>query len=281
MNEKQLERLLPRIELNLATVRGMLEWFENYFETGRGDCDIEESHRSAADQREEIVYQLQRIRIEVDVALDVAKLREAAATLREKWATYERERDGLATLRYSAEHMFVECLPLQHLEHLAGAVRALLGGMGAEEHELVILERMLRATAVLVERRGIEPTREHDYQTVMHDYLEAAFDDYKHPIHIDANPLKGFEPDGGVIHLGAAIEFKYVNSKKETKRALSGIFEDTAGYSGSKDWTRFYSVIYQTRPFVSEGVIVRAIKRIAGATWTPVVVTGRGQRTTS
>jgi hypothetical protein len=62
--------------------------------------------------------------------------------------------------------------------------------------------------------------------------------------------LKNF--DCGIASVGAAIEFKIVHTKEQVAVAYSGIAEDTAGYRGSKDWTRFYSVIYQAEPLMLE-----------------------------
>ena len=62
-------------------------------------------------------------------------------------------------------------------------------------------------------------------------------------------------------------------------QAMSGIFEDVSGYSGSLDWTRFFSVIYQTEAFVSEDRVRSEMAR-AGTlfTWKTVLVTGAGGR---
>jgi hypothetical protein len=38
----------------------------------------------------------------------------------------------------------------------------------------------------------------------------------------------------------AAIEFKYAAKEDEVARAIGGIFEDVSGYTGSRDWNRFY-----------------------------------------
>src|SRR5437763_2950268 len=51
--------------------------------------------------------------------------------------------------------------------------------------------------------------------------------------------------------IGAAVEFKFVHAKEEIAGAFSRVAEDTAGYKGSKDWRRFYAVIYQSRALCS------------------------------
>jgi hypothetical protein len=147
----------------------------------------------------------------------------------------------------------------------------------AEAYDLGRLERILRETAMLVRRRGIIPKGELDVQAVMHDYLGAFFTEYTRNITIP-KVIKNFKPDGGVRDLKAAIEFKYAVNDKEVADALSGIYEDMAGYAGSADWSRFYSVLYQTEPFVSENRFSKAISRGGSYSWVPIVVTGSGNR---
>jgi hypothetical protein len=78
--------------------------------------------------------------------------------------------------------------------------------------------------------------------------------------------------------LKAAIEFKFADTREEVSQALGGIFEDVAGYSGSLDWIRFYSVIYQTEAFESEDRIRSEITRAGVLTWKGFLVTGSGTR---
>jgi hypothetical protein len=55
---------------------------------------------------------------------------------------------------------------------------------------------------------------------------------------------------------------------------FSGVAEDTAGYKGSKDWTRFYAVIYQVEPFMRVSKLMNELKRIGAENWNPIVVNG-------
>jgi hypothetical protein len=110
----------------------------------------------------------------------------------------------------------------------------------------------------------------------MHDYLGTFFTEYRHPITI-LGITNDYRPDGGIRNLKTAIEFKYAATHGEVAQALGGIFEDSRGYSGSLDWTRFYSVIYQTEAFESEDRIRAEISR-GGITWKAIIVTGSGSR---
>ena len=135
------------------------------------------------------------------------------------------------------------------------------------------LEAMLRDTPGLVHRRQMAPANEAELQKIMHDYLSACFPDFRlnPPI---GGALKNFKPDCGIASVGAAIEFKIVHTEEQMAVAFSGVAEDTAGYRGSKDWTRFYAVIYQAQPFMLESQLRSDLKRIGAATWTPIVVNG-------
>jgi hypothetical protein len=107
----------------------------------------------------------------------------------------------------------------------------------------------------------------------MHDYLSACFPDFMKNPSI-GGALKNFKPDCGITSVGAAIEFKFVRDEGQVATAFSGVAEDSAGYKGSKDWTRFYAVIYQAEPFMLESHLRSDLKRIGAATWTPIIVNG-------
>ena len=139
------------------------------------------------------------------------------------------------------------------------------------------LEGMLEDTAVLVRRRGTAPAKEKELQDIMHDYLRACFPDFIRNLSI-VGALKTFKPDCGISSVRAAIEFKIVRSETDVKTAFSGIAEDASGYKGSKDWTRFYAVIYQAEPFMSVRRLRHDLKRIGATTWTAYVVNGRTKR---
>jgi hypothetical protein len=135
------------------------------------------------------------------------------------------------------------------------------------------LEQMLRDTPGLVHGRKKAPAGEAELQEIMHDYLRACFPDFT-PNPSIGGTLKHFKPDCGIRSVGAAIEFKIVHTKEQVAIAFSGVAEDTAGYKGSKDWTRFYAVIYQAQPFVLESQFRSDLTRIGATTWEAFVVNG-------
>jgi hypothetical protein len=56
--------------------------------------------------------------------------------------------------------------------------------------------------------------------------------------------------------------------------SFTGIVEDTGAYKGSKDWTRFYAVMYQAKHFILKSQLESDMKRIGAATWKAILVTG-------
>jgi hypothetical protein len=213
------------------------------------------------------------------VVFEAAGLSLTRERLAQKWAEFEKN-GGIGKTNYNAEFDYLESLPLSFVEQMIDSLRACAGEAipTKDAHELALLERFLRNTATLVHKRNAQPTKEKDVQDVMHDYLEATFTQYRRHVTIPGI-VRDFNADGGVRNLKAAIEFKFADSQGELSRAVGGIFEDVSAYSGSLDWTRFYSVIYQTQPFESEDRIKSEMAR-AGTllTWKHILVTGGGAR---
>ena len=56
--------------------------------------------------------------------------------------------------------------------------------------------------------------------------------------------------------------------------------EDHSGYSGSRDWTSFCALIYQTEPFESGERVRSELLRTGMLTWKALLVNGAGSRRT-
>jgi len=182
---------------------------------------------------------------------------------------------GLSLTIDNPEFESCESPALTFLNHMMHGLRiAVSEAISSEEAwKLIRLEAMLRDTAGLVRRRQSALANESELQKIMHDYLSACFSDFTENPAIGGT-LKNFKPDCGITSVGAAIEFKIVHNEDQVATAFSGVAEDTAGYQGSKDWTRFYAVIYQAEAFMLESHLKSDLKRIGAATWTPIVVNG-------
>jgi hypothetical protein len=213
------------------------------------------------------------------VVLDAAQLLETRSQLAQKWAQFAREKDGIGHTRFFSEVDWLESKPLGYLETVVKGVRLLQGTTteSYEAYELSKLYNLLSNTATLAHKRKVFPNNEHDVQNVMHDYLDAFFPQYTPSVQI-ARPIRNFKPDAGVINLRAAIEFKFAAQASEVPTAIGGIFEDEGGYAGSADWTRFYCVLYQTEPFVTNERFQAVFEKTASENWTPILVTGSGSR---
>jgi hypothetical protein len=214
------------------------------------------------------------------VVLEAAEMPEARASLIKVWRGFTVAKEGLRQTDENGEFESCESPALTFLAHLIQGLRMAAGEEISREEVWTLnrLEAMLRDTPGLVHGRGGRPADENELQKIMHDYLRACFPDFRlnPPI---GGTLKNFKPDCGIASVNAAIEFKIVHSKEQMSVAFSGITEDTAGYKGSKDWTRFYAVVYQAQPFMLESHLRSDMKRIGAATWTAIVVNGPTKKT--
>lgn len=213
------------------------------------------------------------------VVLEAADLDQTRRRLIHKWAAFEKD-GGIGKTRYDQQYDYLESKPFVYLDQLVKSVRILASeGLDTRDsYELAMLENILRKTPVLMRGRGVEPENEKQVREVMHDYLGAFFTEYKKEITI-TGVMKDFKPDAGVRNLKAGIEFKFAATQPEVTRAMGGIFEDVSGYAGSLDWTRFYTVIYQTEAFESEDRVKSELARAGTVmTWKALLVTGAGAR---
>lgn len=207
------------------------------------------------------------------IILDAAGMQATIVSLNNAWTKFKADKDGLKATKKDRDSDYIYSLPLTYMRRLVTALRSCTED-GPTVGELKRLEEMLRRTHVLVHDRKEIPKKEHDVQKVMHDYLKAAFLSFTSDARIHKR-LKAFKPDCGVVDLGAAVEFKIVHDRAGVATAISGVIEDIGGYHGSRQWTRFYSVFYLSKPFMSEAEVQRDIDRSGGGgRWTAIVVNG-------
>jgi hypothetical protein len=208
------------------------------------------------------------------VVLEAADMPETRAALIKAWEGFTSLDDGLGHTEDNHKLEFSRSPALIFLEDLIKGLRiSVIEEISSEEGwTLSRLEAMLDDTAALVRRRG-RPGKEHDVQEVMHDYLGVFFPDFRLNPSIGGT-LKNFKPDCGIASVNAAIEFKIVHTEEDVAKAFSGIAEDSAGYKGSKDWTRFYAVIYQAQPFALKSQFRSDMKRIGATQWKTILVNG-------
>lgn len=218
---------------------------------------------------------LHRLYLATTLAVEAAGLPEMCRHLADRWRHATAQGMGRLQMLFGDVHSAEFSLLHDFLEGLKAVVGQGLDPVDA--YNLKRFEQLLRDTAVFMHRRGVQPKNEADIQKVMDELLYAAFIDYSPQVPI-AGIIKNFKPDGGVRSIKAAVEFKFVRSPQEMRGAVSGILEDTAGYRGSADWVRFYSVIYMTGPYESEARFDEELRRAEAPAWTPILVNGAASK---
>jgi hypothetical protein len=209
------------------------------------------------------------------VVLEAADMRETRASVINKWRVFIDDK-GLGHTNDYQEFQNCDSPALTFLERLIKGLRIAVGKAISSEEQWTLrrLEEILRNTSVLIHRRQNPPADEDALKKTMHDYLHACFhSDFRRKPAI-GGILKDFKPDCGITSAGAAIEFKFIRTKENAGVAVTGIVADANGYKGSRDWTRFYVVLYQTEPFISENDFQSEMKRIEATAWTAIVVNG-------
>jgi hypothetical protein len=220
-------------------------------------------------------YLLEKIYNALLVVLEAAGLPQNRNLLIATWDIFRKqEKKGLRYTECDPAYDSCESPALTFVEQIIAGLRMTASPEVSSEEAWILtrLDAMLRKTAVLVRRRGVVPENELQAQAVMEDYLSASFASFTKKLTI-SGAVKSSKPDFGIADVGAAIEFKIAHTEQEAKTAFSGIAEDTAGYKGSKDWTKFFGVVYQAGPFTSEDSFNRDLKRMgAFTTWTLILV---------
>lgn len=238
-----------------------------------GGWDNEGSYESPDDA---MVWHFEQLYDHLLIVLEAAEMPEARAILIAKWAEFKKLSEGLRHTDQFGNFDHLNSPVIEYIDHLVSALRMTVSNEITSEEAWTLerLEEMLNDADTLIHRRKQAPSSEKEFQNFMHDYLRACFPYFETKPQIGGG-IKNFKPDCGISNVGAAIEFKIAHSEEAAKVAFSGVVEDTAGYKGSKQWTRFYAVIYQAKPFLQKSHMKRDMKRIGAATWTPILLNGK------
>ena len=209
------------------------------------------------------------------IVLEAGQMPEVRCAMVRDWVKFTAAKGGLS--RTEEDHEFQDCVSpaFNYVERIVKALRMTVSSQITSEQAWTLsrLEAMLWDTTALVHRRGKPPAKEADLEKIMHDYLSACFPDFDKDPKIGGT-IKNFEPDCGIRSIGAAIEFKLAHTKEQATTSFTGIVEDVGGYKGSKQWTRFYAVMYQAKPFILKSHLESDMKRIGTATWRAILVNG-------
>jgi hypothetical protein len=204
-------------------------------------------------------------------------------TLLEKFTgEFERYKDNLTTLNLVPYIDILHSPVVSLIWHFKNVINCQFEDKKSDdvkmENDLSTLERMLRGTAKIIADRKVQPKNEADVQKEIYNILLHVFPDTVREIPIP-KVVKTFKPDLGVKHLKCAIEYKFVDSEKEAKSCIGGIFEDMMGYEGTDDWKTFFAVIYMTDNYMTQDQIEAEFKLSkAKKNWKPIVVFGKGER---
>lgn len=182
----------------------------------------------------------------------------------------------------------VDVLYSPALAELVAAYRSLLGCFDASpepgtsefalKRDSELLRQVLLGTPKLIADRKLDPKNESEVKREVYGVLLHVFPDTVRELPIP-QASKTYKADIGVPHLRTAVEYKFCDTDAELKAALGGIYEDTKGYGGSLDWTRFVAVIYCTDVFITDAQLREELRRVGmPPAWEVVLVTGRGHR---
>lgn len=210
------------------------------------------------------------------VVLEAAELPATKTALVKKWPEFGKATKGLRHTYTDHEFEYCRSDAFDYLDRLVKALRmTVVSDLTSEEAwTLRRLEAMLNDTDNLLHRKKFAPANEIQLQNFMHDYLRACFPDFRHNPKIGGS-IKNFIPDCGIASVNAAIEFKIAHTEQQAIAAFTGVVEDVGGYKGSKEWTRFYAVMYQAKPFISKSQLDSDMKRIKAATWKAILLHGQ------
>lgn len=193
--------------------------------------------------------------------------------------------------KYEKDFSELEFIPYVHVFHspVLWVFRKYLKAMtshipieGRDESEHQVsrryLEQILRGTPKILSDRKIDPTNEKEVRKEVYSLMIHIFPDTVREIPI-AKVSKTYKPDIGIKSLKCAIEYKFVDSEKEAKSTIGGIFEDIKGYEGSEDWRTFYAVIYMTDMFLTQHQVEAEFELSkVDRNWKPIIVYGKGAR---
>lgn len=143
-----------------------------------------------------------------------------------------------------------------------------------ELYKIQQLENILKGTNTLLKDLKVKIERETDIHKIVFPVLKQIFPETSREVAI-SGPIKSFNADFGIKTISTLIEYKLIKNDKEAKSFLDGILADSKGYSNSKDWNKFYSVLYMNEPYFSESRIIEEYKsKSIHENWIPIITIG-------
>lgn len=275
MKEKVVQRVIEGMEKSLEPCQYVINKIYNWNMNSLFVWGQSQDPADLTKLEDRLAVELKQAAKYIAIYLDMLGLTDTRTDFLVQW---EKLGSDYGKTEWIDEYDHVQSIPLNLLYNYYNALRLTAEPNSPESLEKdplhKLLEYTLHCTALVMKNFGKKPTREHDIQEVMNKHLETVFSDYVTNITIN-KPISGFRPDGGVISLKSAIEFKFCDNMDAVKEAFRGITEDLSGYAGSHDWTTFYSVVYQTEAFTTEHRFQKSLRLTGNAEkWIVIVVTG-------
>ncbi len=253
---------------------------EDYmFDPRRGCPDENDSHEEPDYSEENFYIAVKRFKNLLGVVYEALSLNESKTQL-EAALSKQAKGDGF---EYTAISEFdaIHCPAINILSSYFDALKLCFDE--GKPQQLILLERILKNGGYHVtqytKRETRIPSCEDDVQKAMDEVLKAAFDDYI-PKPSIPKEIKGFEPDGSVKSALALIEYKFISSRDELKKAIDEIFADSVGYFSNENWKHFFVVFYLTDHFDRASTIESQIKNSCSHVDNVevIVITGDGSR---
>ncbi|MGE5565884.1 MAG: hypothetical protein ACM3YN_07005 [Parcubacteria group bacterium] len=272
--EAELKRLVAAVEARSADAIAQV----NTIEGMHGHQDWPESSMEYDSELASLEWRLRRLHLSLSLLLEKLGL---PFMLQQYQDDLEPHKTKFQVIHHFPEDPeFIYSEPLLLMRRVYEALEPVLepdledGYLG----KMTLLEGILRQTAHIIADRGLEPTSEKDVRNAIYDTLKVVFPDTVKEMQIP-QIVKNYRPDVGVKSLEAAIEFKYAISELELKAEIDGIYADMHGYSGSKDWRRFFAVFYTSAPILHQDRLEEQFRWAnANLSWKPIIVHGAGTR---
>ncbi|MBX3183560.1 MAG: hypothetical protein KF915_13110 [Polyangiaceae bacterium] len=254
--------------------------FEHWWMTREFDDDAQPDEEQEL-AKMELRDVLTRIHERLATALEFAALPNALDRMTKRFDAHAEELIALKSVPY-VDVFFSPVL--SELSMAYESFAACLGGVpGTEpkaERERQLLRQILIGTPKLIADRSLDPRSEADVRREIYGLLLHVFPDTVRDPPIP-QVSKTYKPDIGIPHLQVAIEYKFCDTETDLKKCLEGIYADTKGYAGSKDWTNFLAVLYCTRALMTDAQLREEERRVGmPSSWELLLVIGQGERKT-
>ncbi|CAM4181166.1 hypothetical protein [Zobellia nedashkovskayae] len=270
------------VEKDLSEVRQSVSSLENG-EWHRMHNSDPKYEKDEEDELSEMALEqwLQAAQLKIEFAYECLGLTTALKKLSEELFQYDGEYKKLQFL--SAVDVFyspIYDVLLRHLNAITSQLSAHKkdGNSITNSSKQLMLKQIIKGTPKMLTDLQIIPYNENIVRNAAYNVLVHVFPDTVKEESI-SKVTKTYKPDIGIRSLKTAIEYKFVDSAEEAKKAIGGIFEDIGGYGGSEDWKTFYAVLYMTDNFLTQEQIDSEL-RIANApdSWKLIPLFGKGAR---